>query len=642
MAIVAAGALAISGHVAKADAPAAKIAVALPLTGSNASIGAPGLEGIRLAVEEANATGVKPVIELSIYDDASNIEEGRKVAHKIVDSDALVVLGPSTTAMALVTGPIFSDGDIVAIGPTTTGDRVTDPTNFFRAIFSTSDGGELLASYLRYDLHNRRAIVLLKDDSYGHAVTDGFKRAAEWLGIDADYRSFKTPDQADVAARLAAAEPGSPAIIVAAYDQDTLPVIKALRREGASGSILGTIAMAGETYSALFSGEPEERGNPGFFTEGLYVPAPTVFDSANAETLAFADRFRERFGHEPTHWTAQGYEAARLAIPAVRSAYAAANAKDLLARRAAVRAYLVSLDSPTKGVPGLNGPIWFTPDRGRPQAIRMGRFQNGKFLSAPGQLVPVRKADPSEIKSGAVVEIGPGRFARRQQVVYTGIYLNEILRVDVAQSTFTADFYLWMRFARGPEAAAVDPTEIRFPTLVRGSFDPHRPAAQGDLDDGTTYRLWQVTGDFKNDYDLRHYPADRQTLIVRFFNAVAASDSIVYVQDKRSSDMPDWSKSAAGQSAVAGVSLAATPDPGLAQSQKPFGDMVGPPHFATSRNGIPCGQVRDATIWLPNPRSAIPGLSVTNAFANCPAMVFLSSCGARFWPRLPRPCCRSA
>jgi branched-chain amino acid transport system substrate-binding protein len=130
-------------------------------------------------------------------------------------------------------------------------------------------------------------------------------------------------------------------------------------------------------------------------------------------------------------------------------------------------------------------------------------------VSAPSQLVPVHKPDPAEIASGAVVEIGPVRFMRRQQVVCTGIFPNEISGMDIAQSTFTADFYLWMRYARGSDAVGKDPTDIRFPTLVRGSFDAKRPSARGDLDDGTTYRLWQVTGDFNNDYDLHHYPADR-------------------------------------------------------------------------------------------------------------------------------------
>jgi hypothetical protein len=142
--------------------------------------------------------------------------------------------------------------------------------------------------------------------------------------------------------------------------------------------------------------------------------------------------------------------------------------------------------------------------------------------------------DPGEVASGAVVDIGGGRFARRQQVVYTGVYLNEIPRVDIAQSTFTADFYLWVRFARDAGAGAADPTEIDFPDLVRGSFDPNRPTRQGDLEDGTTYRLWPMHGDFKNDYDLRRYPFDRQHLTVRFFNARADSTRLAYVEDQGS------------------------------------------------------------------------------------------------------------
>jgi branched-chain amino acid transport system substrate-binding protein len=70
--------------------------------------------------------------------------------------------------------------------------------------------------------------------------------------------------------------------------------------------------------------------------------------------------------------------------------------------------------------------------------------------------------------------------------------------------------------------------------MIRGTFDSTRPALQGELDDGTSYRLWQVRGDFRNDFDLRRYPFDRQTLTVEFFHARADADRIVYVQDKRS------------------------------------------------------------------------------------------------------------
>jgi branched-chain amino acid transport system substrate-binding protein len=166
-----------------ASAQTAKIAVAVSLTGAGEPFGGPAVEGARLAVEEANATGEAPRLELEIRDDASNADRAREVAGQVLASDALVVVGPATTPMALAVGPVFADGGIVCIGTTTTGDTVTNAATFFRAIFKTSDVGEALANYLRYILGGTRAIVLLKNDGYGQPVAAGFKGAAERLGI---------------------------------------------------------------------------------------------------------------------------------------------------------------------------------------------------------------------------------------------------------------------------------------------------------------------------------------------------------------------------------------------------------------------------------------------------------------------------
>jgi branched-chain amino acid transport system substrate-binding protein len=165
---------------------------------------------------------------------------------------------------------------------------------------------------------------------------------------------------------------------------------------------------------------------------------------------------------------------------------------------------LQAIDSPAHALASLTGPLCFTPEHGRHQPARIGRFHGTLFEWAPVQLMPVPTPSGSEIASGNVLDLGFGQFARRQQVVYTGLFLNEISRVDIAQSTFTADFYLCIRFAR--DAGAGNPADLDFPDLVRGSFDAGKPAEHGDLDDGTTYRLWRVRGDFKNDYDLHHYP----------------------------------------------------------------------------------------------------------------------------------------
>jgi hypothetical protein len=105
--------------------------------------------------------------------------------------------------------------------------------------------------------------------------------------------------------------------------------------------------------------------------------------------------------------------------------------------------------------------------------------------------------------------------------------------MDPAHFTFAADFYIWLRYAKNSGVDAADPREIKFPDLVSGgAFDREHPLEQRELADGTSYRLWRVQGQFRNPFELRRYPFDRQSLTVRFFNARAAADRIVYALDQ--------------------------------------------------------------------------------------------------------------
>jgi hypothetical protein len=48
------------------------------------------------------------------------------------------------------------------------------------------------------------------------------------------------------------------------------------------------------------------------------------------------------------------------------------------------------------------------------------------------------------------------QFYWLQRVVYTGIDINQISRVDTSKGTFTFDFYLWFRYAGDDEVRSVD------------------------------------------------------------------------------------------------------------------------------------------------------------------------------------------
>ena len=518
---------------------ALKLAVVSSVSGVfEVCYGRPFLDGVRLAVEEANAAGGGPRILLDVHDDRGTEEGAREVAVRIGASEALAVVGPPLSTSSIAAGPAFARAGIASIVTTVESDFVTDHATTFRASFKNSDLGASLANYLRHALGGTRAAVIFADNAYGRTIADGFRRGASRLGVATSFHAYATEAERDAAARRVAADPDRPAIVLGMLEDDAVPVMVMLRRQGATAPVLGPTGMGSESFADKFKDLPEEQRVRGFFTRGVYAAVPVILDSANSETLAFAERFHARFARDraSVSWLAvQGYDGARLAIAALRDAARVKPAADLAGRRAAVRGFLQSLDGPSRAVAGLLGPLWFTPDRGRDLPIRVGHFNKGLFESAPLQLVPVANPDARDIASGTLVEVGTGQYARRQQVVYTGIYLNEIPRLDVAQSIVTADIYVWIRYARAV-ATGADPTQFEFPDLVRGTFDPAQPVAQRDLDDGRTYRLWRLHGDFKNDYDLHSYPADMQRLGIRFFNPHAASDRLVYVLDRSSLD----------------------------------------------------------------------------------------------------------
>lgn len=508
-----------------------EIAAALCLSGDEQPFGQSTLEGIQLALDEANARGDGPRITLKTYDEQSTVEGGKQAATDIVASRAPFVLGSVFSFLSLVEGPILAKAGVAALA-TATSDLITQNPTTFRVMFKNSEQGELLAFYASRVLGLRHVAVIWADDGYGRTLRSGFQAGADRLGLDVSYHAVKTSAEAEQAAGDVGDDPTRPAIVILMLDGPASRVLPILRRHGVRAPIMGADPLGDEHFSDRVAHEPEEQRRRGSLVDGVYGISPMILDSANAETLAFADRYRARYGREPSWNAAAGYDSGLLAVAAV-DALAKSGKTEPAAIRAAALAYFQSLDSPPRAIPGLLGPIWFDKDHGRVQAIRISRFAGGHLESAPLQIVPVTTPSASELASGAVFEMAPGRYARLQRVVYSGIFLNEIPHVDISKASFGADFYVWLRFAKDAGPDSLDPTDINFPNMLSGSFNPARPAEQGEMPDGTTYRLWRVQGEFRNDFDLHNFPFDRQRLELPFFNARGASDRIVYVLDRR-------------------------------------------------------------------------------------------------------------
>src|SRR4051812_42019728 len=95
-----------------------EVAAAISLTGDAATFGVGSLEGIKLAIEEANADREKARIDLKVYDDKSTAEGAREIAAKVVVSPAALVIGPSSSLTSLAAGPIYAQAGVAAIATT--------------------------------------------------------------------------------------------------------------------------------------------------------------------------------------------------------------------------------------------------------------------------------------------------------------------------------------------------------------------------------------------------------------------------------------------------------------------------------------------------------------------------------------------
>lgn len=116
------------------------VALAGPLSGSNANNGLEMVRGVQLYLDQVNAQGGvngRP-IELLLFDDQSDPEIARQQAQKIVEQyQPLVVFGHYSSATTQAAAEVYRQAGIPAITGSATADSLTDGSQwYFRTIFN--------------------------------------------------------------------------------------------------------------------------------------------------------------------------------------------------------------------------------------------------------------------------------------------------------------------------------------------------------------------------------------------------------------------------------------------------------------------------------------------------------------------------
>jgi branched-chain amino acid transport system substrate-binding protein len=317
------------------------------LTGSEATFGISARNGIALAIQEANAAGgVKGKrLEVRVYDSQGKPEEAAQAATRLITQDHVaVLLGEAASSNSMAMADKAQAAGVPMITPSSTNPAVTRKGDYiFRVCFIDPFQGYVMAKFAHDHLKLNNVAVLQDNKSaYSVGLTDVFSRKfSEMGGAIVGNESYSKGDT-DFRAQLTALKKTKPdAIFVPGYYTDVGLIARQSRELGLAVPLLGG---DGWESDKLF-----ELG--GSAIEGSYYSNHYSVDNPDPRVRAFLTKYEAAYGGVPDSVAALAYDAARLAIDAMK------RAPDLSG--ASIRKALAS----TKDFPGVAGTINFDENR---------------------------------------------------------------------------------------------------------------------------------------------------------------------------------------------------------------------------------------------------------------------------------------
>ena len=127
--------------------------------------------------------------------------------------------------------------------------------------------------------------------------------------------------------------------------------------------------------------------------------------------------------------------------------------------------------------------------------------------------------------------VAPASPAPGPEQVSVGVYVQNVQAVDLNTNSFSADFYVWLRW-RNPDVDAPAGIEVQniFENWALTKTDLYaEPRKQPD---GSMVWLGRYQGSFNSPLSVSDYPFQKQTLRFVFEDAVNNVSQVVYVPDK--------------------------------------------------------------------------------------------------------------
>jgi len=311
------------------------------LTGSEATFGISTRNAIELAIKEANAAGgVKgKKIEVRVYDNQSKPEEAANAATRLINQDqVLLILGEVASTNSIAMATKAQPAKVPMISNASTNPKVTEIGDYiFRVCFIDPFQGYVMAKFAHDNLKFTKVAVLRDLGSdYSQGLADVFERKFTEMGGKIVAGETYTKGSTDFRSQLTAIKRSQPdGIYIPGYYNDIGLIARQARELGITAKLMGGDGWDSEKLFEL----------GGAAVEGSYFSNHYSPDDPNPRIQKFIADYKAAYGSVPDALAALGYDAALVAVDAMKRATSL--------DRASVRDAIAA----TKHFPGVTGTI---------------------------------------------------------------------------------------------------------------------------------------------------------------------------------------------------------------------------------------------------------------------------------------------
>ena len=318
------------------------------ISGPSAHVGKDNENGVRMALDQANAQGLtiggrKIRFALAAEDDAADPKQATAAAQKLVDSGVNGVIGHTTSGTSIPASKIYSDAGVPQISAAATNPKYTRQgfKTTFRVVADDVQLGGALGRYAVGQLKGQSIAVIDDRTAYGQGVADEFIKGVQAAGgkiVKREYTNDKATDFSAILTTLKGTKPD--VIFYGGLDATAGPMLRQMKQLGIAAKFIGGDGICSTELSKL-------AGNAMADSQVICAEAGGVEGAQKTTMESFRADFKKKYNADFQIYAPYAYDATRVLINAMMIAQSSDPAK-----------YLPAL-AKTSGYKGVTGAISF-------------------------------------------------------------------------------------------------------------------------------------------------------------------------------------------------------------------------------------------------------------------------------------------